>query len=264
MVDYSVLDQPSLLQYIFYPRKDQAPCPEDAFDLSVPVDTRISVSCRFYPAHPRGPWILFFHGNGEVASDYDGTAGLYHQRGMNLVVADYRGYGASNGIPTLTHLAQDSLTTFQEVKRELAGRHFRDDLWVMGRSLGSVAALEIAFQYQETLNGFIIESGSMCIVRVMRHLMISLQGARLEKIERECLQMVQGIVLPALIIHGQQDSLIPLKEAEDLYRYLGSDKKQLIVISSADHNDLMFVGLQRYFESLQQFIERTDRSRATD
>ena len=71
MPDYSLIDQPSTLMYIFYPREDFTPCPVNAFDLLVPVDDRVSIHCRFYIGTERRPWILFFHGNGEVVSDYD-------------------------------------------------------------------------------------------------------------------------------------------------------------------------------------------------
>ena len=37
MIDYSPLDQSSILRFIFYPRKDFTPCPGNGFDLSVPV-----------------------------------------------------------------------------------------------------------------------------------------------------------------------------------------------------------------------------------
>jgi hypothetical protein len=64
MIDYSSLDQPFLLQFIFYPRKDFSPCPKNAFDLSVAVGDNVSISCRFYTGHHEWPWILYFHGNG--------------------------------------------------------------------------------------------------------------------------------------------------------------------------------------------------------
>src|SRR3989304_2696028 len=104
MIDYSPLDQPFLRQFIFYPRKDSAPCPGNAFDLSVRVTDGVSISCRFYTGQHEWPWVLFFHGNGEVVSDYDEISPFYHQGKMNLVVADYRGYGTSSGTPTLTDL----------------------------------------------------------------------------------------------------------------------------------------------------------------
>jgi hypothetical protein len=261
MVDYSLIDNPSLLSFIFYPRKDFTFCPKNGFDLSIGVAKNASISCRFYPGHHEWPWILFFHGNGEVVSDYDEVSLFYHQKKMNIVVADYRGYGASTGIPTLTDLAEDAHVIFKEVRGELSRRNLRKDLWVMGRSLGSISALELAYHYQEEMRGLIIESGFPSVVRIMFHLGIPALGTGLEKIDQECLERIKKIFLPTLIIHGEQDSLVPLQNAKDIYQHLGTEEKELLVILSATHNDIMLVGFKKYFSALQRFIERTDRAK---
>jgi pimeloyl-ACP methyl ester carboxylesterase len=200
---------------------------------------------------------LFFHGNGEVVSDYDGISPLYHQKELNLVVADYRGYGLSSGIPTLTDLAQDAHTIFKKVRDELSIRSLSKDLWVMGRSLGSISALELAYYYQKELNGLIIESGFPSIVRIMTHLGVPAPGMDLQKIDQECLERIQKILIPTLIIHGEQDWLVPLENAKDIYHHLGTKEKELLIIPSATHNDIMLVGFKEYFNRLQQFIEKT-------
>ena len=259
MIDYSLIDQPFLLQFIFYPREEFTPCPGNAFDLSVWVGDCVSISCRFYMGHHEWPWILFFHGNGEVVSDYDEMSPFYHQKKINLVVADYRGYGASSGTPTLTDLVQDTHVIFKEVREELSRRNLRKDLWVMGRSLGSISALELAYHHQGEIKGLIIESGFPSVVRIMFHLGIPTQVMGLEKIDQECLERIKKIFIPALIIHGEQDSLVPLENAKDIYQNLGGQEKELLVIPSATHHDIMIVGFVDYFKSLQQFIEKTDR-----
>jgi alpha-beta hydrolase superfamily lysophospholipase len=260
MIDYSSLDQPFLLQFIFYPRKDFTPCPKNAFDLSVAVGDNVSISCRFYTGHREWPWILYFHGNGEVVSDYDEISPFYHQKKMNLVVADYRGYGVSGGTPTLTDLVHDAHVIFHGVREELSRRKFRKDLWVMGRSLGSIAALELASHRQEEMKGLIIESGFPSVVRIMFHLGVPAQVMGLEKIEQESLERLKKIFLPTLIIHGDQDSLVPLENAKAIYQHLGAQEKELLVIPSATHNDIMIVGFKDYFNALQQFVEKTDRT----
>ncbi len=260
MVDYSALDQPWILKSIFYPRRDYTPCPENAFDAHIAVDPGVSLGCRFFIGQPQGPWVLFFHGNGEVMSDYDGIAPFYRRRGINLAVAEYRGYGTSGGTPTLTCLVRDAFTVWEGVRKELSNRNFRSQPWVMGRSLGSVAALELARKSPGMIPGVIIESGCLSLVRVIRHVGIPL-GRKIDgdAIDRECVKMVEAISVPALILHGAQDLLIPPNEAESLYRHLGSQKKDLVIIPFASHNTIMTSGLIRYFESLQQFIRNTDR-----
>jgi len=260
MPDYSALDRSPALRYIFYPRRDSTECPENAFDLPVPVEDDVSVLCRFYAGHQQWPWILFFHGNGEVVSDYDEIAPFYYKKELNLVVADYRGYGMSSGVPTLTDLVQDAHILFKAVTNELARRGFRRYLWIMGRSLGSISALELASKHQDAIRGLIIESGFTSVVRIVKHLGIPVQNIPLEDIDQECVEMVKGIRLPTLIIHGEWDTVVPAREAEDLYRNLGTDEKELLVIPSADHNDVLLVGFETYFGALRKFIEVTDRA----
>ncbi len=258
MPDYSLIDQPSTLMYIFYPREDSTLCPENAFDLLAPVDDHVSIHCRFYIGNQKWPWILFFHGNGEVVSDYDEIAPVYHQRRLNLVVADYRGYGNSNGVPTLTDLVQDAHAILREIKKELSKRGLRSDLWIMGRSLGSISAFELAYRYQDAIRGLIIESGFPSVVRIIMHLGVPIHEVNLEKIDQECLEMTHKIFIPTLIIHGERDTLVPLREAKDIFNHLGTDKKELLIIPSANHNNIMLVGFQKYFNAIQQFIEMTE------
>jgi hypothetical protein len=244
--------------YIFYPREDSTLCPENAFDLLAPVDDHVSIHCRFYIGNQKWPWILFFHGNGEVVSDYDEIAPVYHQRRLNLVVADYRGYGNSNGVPTLTDLVQDAHAILREIKKELSKRGLRSDLWIMGRSLGSISAFELAYRYQDAIRGLIIESGFPSVVRIIMHLGVPIHEVNLEKIDQECLEMIHKIFIPTLIIHGERDTLVPLREAKDIFNHLGTDRKELLIIPSANHNDIMLVGFQKYFNAIQQFIEMTE------
>ena len=119
MPDYSALDNPSILTYVFYPRDDFGICPAYGFDHFVHVAEGVSIHCRFYKADESRPWILYFHGNGEVVSDYEEISFFFLKYKMNLVVADYRGYGKSSGAPTLRDIASDGHIIYESVKKEL-------------------------------------------------------------------------------------------------------------------------------------------------
>ena len=145
--DYSVLDRPEILQVVFYPRQEWNPPPAGVLDYLVDVEPGTQVSCRYYPATPGGPCILYFHGNGEVACDHDSIAPLYNRLGISLFVADYRGYGRSDGTPTFTTMSADAHPIFEFFLETV--RSSSDRLFVMGRSLGSHSALELASQQSE-------------------------------------------------------------------------------------------------------------------
>jgi alpha-beta hydrolase superfamily lysophospholipase len=55
--------------------------------------------------------------------------------------------------------------------------------------------------------------------------------------------------------------LVPLQEAKDLYHYLNSSKKKLVILPNADHNTIMFADLKQYFSEIQEFVQDTKLSR---
>ncbi len=253
MPDYSQIDRDNLQAFVFYPQKTVSPCPIYAFDVAVPVLEDVSVACRYFQGDPSWPWILFFHGNGEVAGDYDELAPFYFRIRRNLVVADYRGYGASTGEPSFAGVIHDSHIIFKEVKRELHARQLNETLWIMGRSLGSMSALELASRYGDQIRGIIIESGFISVATIMRHLDVPINNTVYEQINRESVDMVRAVTVPVLIIHGENDLLVPYQEALDLFETIGSEEKELVTIPFGDHNTVMAVGFRQYFDAIERF-----------
>lgn len=255
--EYILLDQqPVLAHYLLFPRVDFTPPPLEAFDLLVPVepDQDMRVACRFYIGQVDWPWMLYFHGNGEVASDYDYFCRMYHARKINLVVADYRGYGMSSGQPTFKFLAQDAHVIFQAVQEELSRRNYSAANWIMGRSLGSMPALELAANYPKELKGLIIESGFATVTRLVRQWGLPVDFSALLPLEKQCLKMVENITIPALVIHGELDSLVFPEEGRLIYHTLGSTQKRWLPIPGADHNDIMMVDPELYFKGIEEFV----------
>ncbi len=155
----------------------------------------------------------------------------------------------------MTELPRDAHAIFEAAEKELTGRGLGNNLWVMGRSLGSISALELAYRHPNRIQGLIIESGFSSVTRIITHLGIPAHGIGLRKIDQECVEMIRKISMPALVTHGEQDMLVPVEEARDLYRELGSERKKLLIIPAADHNDIMIAGFKNYFDTLQQFVE---------
>lgn len=253
--DMSLLDCPEVSHYIFYPRRD--PVPQDDIALyPVEVEQGVSVVCRFYPV-PRGiATILYFHGNGETAGDYDLVSSLYTALGINLFVADYRGYGLSSGEPTIGHILRDAHPICERLREVLREGGYAEAIFVMGRSLGSAPAIEVAFQSQAAMHGLIVESGFSDAFRLLSYIGVPLaipphrgegfpNGAKMSSIH-----------IPTLLIHAAEDHLIPLSEAEELLHVCAAEEKRLVVIPRADHNTLMMAGRDRYFQAIEEFIKK--------
>ena len=250
--DYSILDLPEILQFIFYPRRDWAPPPPGASDFLVPVEEGVAISCRFYPAGVGSPCILYFHGNGEVACEHDWIAQLYSREGISLFVADYRGYGRSDGVPTFATVTADAHPICSFFLETVRSSSPDVSLFLMGRSLGSHCAVELAFHYPEHFRGLIVESGSSNMARLIE--LFGLTSERLSSLGEAISARLRSITLPALIIHGEWDSLIPLDEAIKLHADIGSQSKRLVVVPGADHNSVLAVGMEQYFAAIKEFV----------
>jgi pimeloyl-ACP methyl ester carboxylesterase len=125
-------------------------------------------------------------------------------------------------------------------------------LFLMGRSLGSHPAVELAFHYPERFRGLIVESGSSSMTRLLE--LFGVGSEQLSSLGETVSARVRSITLPALIIHGERDGLIPLGEAITLHEDIGSQDKRLVVVPGADHNSVLAVGMDRYFAAIREFV----------
>jgi len=251
------LDRPEILQFIFYPRWDfsEKPGVANVTVCSIPVDEAVSISCRFYFGSEKYPNILFFHGNGEIASDYDDIGSIYNQIGLNLFVADYRGYGMSGGKPTLTSMIKDAHPIFEGFKQVLKEKDFSGPLFIMGRSLGSVSALELAYHYQSQLSGLIVESGFANIFNLFEYLGFPAKAVGLTGAETPTgLQLIRKISIPTLVMHGENDQIVPLEEARVLHDNVAAADKRLLIIPGVDHNTIFLRGMEQYLQELKNFV----------
>ena len=107
------MDNPEVIARLFFPRPAQATETSEAFNRTVQVEENVRIVCRFFPSRNDAPNLLFFHGNGETAPDYDYVAPFYRKSGINLFVADFRGYGMSNGSPSCSGIIKDAHPIYQ-------------------------------------------------------------------------------------------------------------------------------------------------------
>jgi len=254
-MSYSKLDHPRALSCIFHPRRDVASGPpQDAVDHDIAVDAGVAIGCRFYLTDRTCPHILFFHGNGEIVSDYDDVGPLYNGFGLSLLAVDYRGYGRSNGTPTVSSMIQDSHVLFHQVRAWLRQHNRHGPLIVMGRSLGSASAFELAACYGDEIDGLIIESGFAHTVPLLQFLGADTQTLSIT--EEDCFRHTDKIVRcekPTLFIHAQHDQFIPAADAEALFRLSPAHNKDLKIIEGADHNTLLMMAGTAYFEAIRSF-----------
>jgi alpha-beta hydrolase superfamily lysophospholipase len=260
----SFLDDPLVLLHMFYPRKsDVLEVISGGEVISFEVDEGVNIDCVVFLAEKQAPNVLFFHGNGEIAYDYEDIGPLYASRGINFLVADYRGYGSSGGCPKYSSMLKDAEITMHNFRAYLESRDFSGGLFVMGRSLGSAPALELASIYPHLITGLIIESGFAHTYNLLLTLGVDPNLLNPEKeILVSNLEKMKKVSSPALIIHGEKDEIIPVTDGIDLYSAALAEDKELLLIPEAGHNTLFCYGLEAYLEAVRSFVIRLNPNRS--
>ncbi len=256
--DDSIFDHPDIISVLFHPRREAVRKDFSATmdPVLITVDEAEAVGAVFHTAGSRQPTILFFHGNGEIAFDYDDIGAVFVRQGINFFVADYRGYGFSSGQPTVSAMIKDGHTVFDYVKQWLADAGYSGKLFVMGRSLGSACALELAAERTSEISGLIIESGFAYALPLLR--LMGVDTDRLGLTEEKGFRNIDKAArshLPLLVIHAEYDHIIPFSDGRLIFESSPAENKRFITIRKADHNTIFYYGLDDYVSGVKAFVE---------
>jgi fermentation-respiration switch protein FrsA (DUF1100 family) len=247
-----LFDDPGFNETLFFPRPDPSPAPPGARDLFVDVeDARVHV--RRHDADDADLSLLFFHGNGEIVSDYDALAERYAGLGAELVAAEYRGYGKSTGSPSLAVLLGDAGAVLERLRDQGL---LRERLVVMGRSLGSVPAVELASS-ATGVAGLIVESGFAEPAGLLerRGIPVDVLTDEEDRLFNNRAKMTR-VGCPTLVLHGAMDMLIPPMEGAALHEACAAEVKRLVVLDGVGHNDILWGAAERYFSEIERvFLE---------
>lgn len=255
-----LIDNPAVSNVVFYPRKIRKPerLDPNTKTLELRINKEIIIGGFFYLNNPNYPTILLFHGNGELASEYQYFLNFFFQCGVNLAVVDFRGYGFSSGNPFYTSLITDALPIYNEFHNWVEKNSYNDSLFVLGRSIGSICASEIGAHNPESLHGIIFESGFASLYDMMSRL-FRVSG---EEITPEHLSeysndtRIRKFIKPTLVIHGTLDWIIPSYQGKLIYEALPDGiEKQLVMIEGAGHNNI-FSYEDEYITPLREFINK--------
>jgi hypothetical protein len=152
------LDIPVVLKHVFFPVVVD-PGSSSGEIISIPVEKTIAIEGVPHSTSTSAPTIIFFHGNGETAYDYDDLGPVYASMGDQPLRGRLQRYGTSGGEPTYSAMLEEAELVLMEINRMRRERGLSGALFVMGRSLGSPPPLELAGRSADWIMGLIIESG---------------------------------------------------------------------------------------------------------
>jgi pimeloyl-ACP methyl ester carboxylesterase len=244
-----LLDHPLISSRIFHPRPG-------GHDPTLAVDVGDAVlGCYLQTPHPDAGLILHFHGNGELAAEYDslGYGKFFTDMGVNVCFAEYRGYGRSTGEPRLAAMRADG-------EAILRATGFPPERAVaFGRSTGSLYAVELASR-APTLAGVILDSGIADIDEqwgLTSRLPLDTAAVAAElTAEFDQRRKLAGYPGPALVLHAANDHLVPVSHAERLHAWASGPGKRLAVYPDGNHNSILMANLAAYTRDVAAFLNR--------
>ena len=126
----------------------------------------------------------------------------------------------------------------------------------MGRSLGSTSAWEICSHRESVIDGCIIESGFATEEFFFKLFNMSLDDLDFELSDGfESLGKIKGYTKPLLVIHADKDHIVPLEQAKLTFEACSSRNKKIVVVESANHNNIIHCIREKYFQDIRKFID---------
>ncbi|RKX71533.1 alpha/beta hydrolase [candidate division WOR-3 bacterium] len=248
---YLYFTQERLVYFPNFPTRAITRTPEDIGvqyeDVWITTEDGIRLHGWFIPGQSDRPVLLFCHGNaGNISHRLDAIR-IFHELGVSVLIFDYRGYGQSGGSPSELGTYQDGEAVWEYLRR----RGFSaDQIIIYGRSLGGGIATELARRRNPA--ALILEATFTSIPDLGQKLYPYLPIRLFARIRYDNLKKLKGINVPVLIIHSQDDELVPIEHGKKLYA-AAPEPKQFVVLRGG-HDDCFLVSEDEYRRALANFL----------
>jgi uncharacterized protein len=231
-----------------FPNGDWNPKDLKFQDVYFAAEDKTKLHGWYCPADNPRAVVLVAHGNaGHVASRAPWLRYLQTSANVSVFMFDYRGYGRSEGTPTVEGAIQDA-TSARAKLCELAS--VKDsEMLLMGESLGGGVVIQLAAKSPP--RGLILQS-SFSSLRDVADVHYPKLAWLVPRSKLDSVTQVAAYRGPLLQSHGTADRTIPFSSGERLFR-AANEPKQFITIENADHNNWL---TEAYLKQLDRFITR--------
>lgn len=202
------------------------------------------------PAKPGHPTLLYFHGQGGTLQARAPRFKRFMSQGWGVYMITWRGYGGSTGSPSEANNVADAAMAYDAVRS--AGLSDKD-IVLYGESLGTGVAVQLAARVQAA--GLILDAPytSTVDVAAARYPFFPVRLAMRDTYDST--RFIKNVRMPILILHGAQDTIIPVQYGRELFA-TANEPKQLAVYPNGRHTDLYFHGA---LDTVREFIGRVRR-----
>ncbi|MFN0200817.1 MAG: alpha/beta hydrolase [Bacteroidia bacterium] len=227
-----------LVQEYFFFQPEKLPH-HFVFDFAIPFEEKffypegqsaVINALHFTVQNPKGV-VLYFKGNTRSIKGWAKFARDFTNKGYDVMMFDYRGFGKSRGVRTEETMYADAQMVYDALKKQ----YKEEEIVIYGRSMGSGFATRIAADNQPRL--LILDAPYYSFLHLMRRYMPLLPIKRILKYKIHTDRFIENVNCPIHVFHGTQDMVIPFSAGMRLVRKVGNQAR-LISIRGGGHNDL--------------------------
>ena len=210
---------------IYYPVPERASAAGEA--ITLPVEGAVLKIWTL--RRPGRRALIYFGGNAE---DVSGSLGEFAQAipDRSLYFVNYRGYGGSTGAPTEAALIADALAIFDTLRND------HDEIAVVGRSLGSGVAVQLAAA--RPVSKLVLVTPFDSLARVGQGAMPWLPVSLLMQDRYESTRFAPRVSCPTLLLVAAADAVIPPAHAKMLLAAFAAGRARAVEMPGAGHNDI--------------------------
>jgi uncharacterized protein len=205
-------------------------------EIEIAVADGVTLVAWHAPSTGDKPTILYFHGNAANAANRAPRIETIRENGFGVFYLNNRGYGGSGGTPT----EEDNISDAIAVYDHLTGRGVpAGKIVAYGESLGSGQAVRLAAA--RPVAAVVLEAPLTSTVDVAQgaYFWLPLRLLISDKYDNE--RNIRSITAPVLILHGEQDVVIPVEMGLRVYR-AANEPKRIELFPQGTHDDLFEYG----------------------
>jgi len=241
--------------FIFWPSRRLHGAPDPPFhDIALEPAPGTHIYGWHIPHPLPRAMVIYFQGNGGNRSDRVAHVEMLRGMAVSVLLVDYEGYGVSEGSTSEAAVYRDAREIIEWVRRDSKLREL--PLVYYGESLGGAVATQMALEnppHALIIDHSFTTMGEM-IDRVCRGVPLRyVCRSRFNSIEN-----LSGYHGPVLVIHGEEDRLIPILHGQRLFEAANNPKWFLSIPGAGhNHNDLLRIGGAAYRAGIYAFLDET-------
>ena len=167
--------------------------------------------------------VLHLHGNAANVSNHLPLVAWLPARGYDVLMVDYRGFGRSQGKPSLDGIVDDAAAALAYLRTRTDVDQTR--LIVLGQSIGGATALRLLARDAKGVRLAVIDSAFASYRGVARDAtaggplapVAAMTTGLLPGPEKDPITALKSINVPLIFVHGKRDSIIDAVNSERLH-----------------------------------------------